>query len=528
MESFKIENLTFEYPMTFKKALENINLSINQGEFVVLCGESGCGKTTLLKHLKPALTPNGEVSGKVSFEGEKISKLDLEQLSSKIGFVMQNPSSQIVCDKVWHELAFGLESLGFSSNEIRTRVAEVSTFFGIESWFYKNTCDLSGGEKQILNLASIMAMQPSVLILDEPSGQLSPIAAEEFFSLLHKINRELGVAVLLTEHRLGDVIPLSDRVVVMEEGKIVADGTPTDVAKLLQAKKSPVLSAFPVPMRAFLELGDAGKCPVTVREGREWLSGKEIKRQLPDIKTQNFEETVLEARDVWFKYDKNLPDVLRGVSFKASKGEICAIVGGNGAGKSTLLSVLGGTLRAYRGKIKKNNIKVSTLPQSPEALFLKNTVWLDLCDVGAEEEVKRLASICKIDSLFDRHPYDLSGGEQQRCALCKVLLTNPDVLLLDEPTKGLDWQFKEEFANILKTLADNGCAVVMVSHDVEFCAKYTDRCAYLFDGTIISEEVPRKFFSGKNFYTTAANRMARSYIKDAVLFDDIVYALKEE
>lgn len=530
MESFKIENLTFEYPTSSKKALTDINLSIAQGEFVVLCGESGCGKTTLLKHLKPVLAPNGERCGRVFFEGADVFSLDTEQQASKIGFVMQNPSSQIVCDKVWHELAFGLESLGLPPNEIRTSVAEVATFFGIESWFNKNTYDLSGGEKQILNLASIMAMQPSTLILDEPSGQLSPIAAEEFFSLVYKINRELGVTVVITEHRLGDVIPLSDRVVVMEQGRIIADGTPRETAKILKNKKSDMLLAFPVPMRVFEELKEEGECPITVREGRMWLAKKEIKRKLPEVVIPEFSETVLEARDIWFKYEKNMPQVLCGVSFKVSKGEICAIVGGNGAGKSTLLSVLGQTLPFYRGKIKKKDgVKVLTLPQSPEALFVKNTVWLDLCDMGTtEEKVRNIAKLCKIDSLFQRHPYDLSGGEQQRVALAKVLLANPDVLLLDEPTKGLDEQFKGEFATILKELALDGKAVVIVSHDVEFCAKFCDRCAYLFNGRIVSDEVPRKFFSNKSFYTTSANRMARSCIEDVVLAEDIIYSLKEE
>ena len=219
VEKIKIKNLIFSYPNSEKTALNDINLTINQGEFVTICGKSGCGKSTLLRHLKPILTPHGKTSGEIYFDGKSIYDLSDREQAENIGFVMQNPDNQIVTDKVWHELVFGLESLGINSAEIRSKAAEMASFFGIQNWFYENVANLSGGQKQILNLASVMTMNPTLLLLDEPSSQLDPIAAHDFFTMLERINTELGVTIILSEHNLSEVFPLSDKVAVMENGK---------------------------------------------------------------------------------------------------------------------------------------------------------------------------------------------------------------------------------------------------------------------------------------------------------------------
>ena len=536
MEIYKIENLTFKYPTREKPALDDVCLSIERGEFVTLCGPSGCGKTTLLRHLKQSTTPHGETSGSIFFEGTPIGELSAYDAASKIGYVFQSPENQIVTDKVWHELAFGLESLGAKTPEIRLRVAEMASFFGIQTWFHKSVTELSGGQKQLLALASIMALQPSALILDEPTSQLDPIAAGEFLATVGKINRELGVTVILTEHRLEEAFPLSSRAVVMDGGRVVADGSPREVGLKLRERGSGMFLAMPTPMRAWAACDGAGDCPITVRDGANWLRqiGGDAALSVPktneDVSTN---KTAVEVNDVWFKYAKDLPDVVKGVSFAANYGEVTAILGGNGTGKTTTLGIIAGLNTPYRGQVH-TDTQVYTLPQNPQSLFVAKTVREDLLEILSErklskdEKMRRLATmvkLCRLDELLDSHPYDLSGGEQQRAALAKVLLLQPKIVLLDEPTKGLDAEFKQIFAAILRRLTEGGAAVIMVSHDVEFCAVYADCCALFFDGDIVTENPPREFFGGNSFYTTSANRMAREVLPEAITANDIILAL---
>ena len=252
MEHFKIEDLNFSYPTAKGKlSLENVSLTISKGEYIVLCGRSGSGKTTLLRHLKTVLAPHGKRSGSITFNGVPLEQVSERDQASKIGYVMQNPDDQIVTDKVWHELAFGLESLGTDQKVMRARVAEMACYFGIQDWFHRNVADLSGGQKQLLNLASIMAMQPEVLILDEPTSQLDPIAASDFLNTVRKINIELGTTVIVTEHRLEDIFPYADRAIVMDEGRIIADDTPRNIGKLLYEQKNLMFAAMPTPVRVF-------------------------------------------------------------------------------------------------------------------------------------------------------------------------------------------------------------------------------------------------------------------------------------
>ena len=549
MERYKIEGLTFTYPLSKTPAIDNISFAVHEGEFLTICGKSGCGKSTLLRQLKPALMPHGIKSGTVYFDGKSIDELDFREQSAKIGFVIQNPDNQIVTDKVWHELAFGLESLGVKTPEIRTRVAEMASFFGIQTWFHKNVSELSGGQKQLLNLASVMVMQPSVLILDEPTSQLDPIAAQDFLETVSKINRELGITVILTEHRLEEAFALSDRVIVMDGGKIIADAAPDKIAGILRDLNSDMLEAMPTAARVFTHIDAKGKCPVTVREGRLWLDEFSKEHELVPVQSisgaaDRTHTPLVELKNVHFRYDKNAPDVLRGVSTKIYGGEIYAIVGGNGAGKTTALSVISGINAPQRGSVliggqKPSEINdlygrvIGVMPQNPQSLFVKKTVREDLYEILSDRHMKKpeqdvavteVINLCELADLLDRHPYDLSGGEQQRAALAKLLLLRPKILLLDEPTKGLDAHFKEKLADVLTALKNGGATVILVSHDVEFCARYADRCAMLFDGAIVSEGAPREFFAGKSFYTTAANRMARHILPEAVLAEDIIAA----
>ena len=526
MEQFKAENLSFTYPTTGSKALKDINLTVKKGEFITIFGESGCGKTTLLRMLKPSLTPSGKTEGTVSFSGAPLSALSQYDEASKIGFVMQNPESQIVTDKVWHELAFGLESLGMPTSEIRTRVSEMASYFGIHKMFRRNVSELSGGQKQLLNLASVMAMQPEVLILDEPTSQLDPIAAQEFIQTLEKINRDLGTTVILSEHRLEDAFPVSDRVFVMEAGQIIASGTPREIGKHI--KGMPIYNALPAVSKIYGIADGTGEYPITVREGRVWLENCSVKGVTPkEESTCTSTDTAVEIKDLMFRYEKNAPDVIRCLSLKVSKGEHFTILGGNGSGKSTLLALIAGLLTPIRGKVRING-KTGVLPQNPQTLFVKKTVGADLEDITSNRElVEKTAKLCKITHLLNRHPYDLSGGELQRAAFAKVLLTEPDILLLDEPTKGMDAGFKKSLGKLLQELTDKGITIITVSHDIEFCAEYANRCGLVFDGEITSHGYPREFFTGNSFYTTASNKMARHLIPSALLPEDVIKAVTD-
>ena len=541
MAHFTVKNLSFSYPAAKRETLSGVDLKVEKGEYVVLCGASGSGKTTLLRHLKSVLTPYGQRSGEILFDGVPLDRLSQREQAAKIGFVMQDPDDQIVTDKVWHELAFGLESLGTDPRLMRLRVAEMASYFGIQNWFHKDVATLSGGQKQLLNLASIMAMQPEVLILDEPTSQLDPIAASDFLNTVRKINIELGTTVIITEHRLEDIYHAADRVVVMEQGRVVANDTPRAVGQQLYRQNSPMFAALPTPVRVFYEAKAEGDCPLTVREGRTWLTGtfdgKTLSATEPDLTAawEDEAEPALTVKEVWFRYEKDSPDVLQGMTFSVPKGSLFAIVGGNGAGKSTALKAIAGICKPYRGRIElfgKNIRKykgeelfrdcVGMLPQDPKSLFVKKTVWEELLEMGAEEEkLRQTAELCGISHLMDSHPYDLSGGEQQRTALAKVLLTKPRLLLLDEPTKGLDNFFKLRFAEILCKLKEQGITIVMVSHDVEFCAEYADFVSMFFDGQLLTTETPHRFFGQNSFYTTAANRMSRCVFRNAVTASDV-------
>ena len=562
MEILRVDGLKFSYPNQLKKALNNINFSIDEGDFVLICGESGCGKSTLLRHLKPELSPHGQVSGDIYYYSQKINDYSSKQLASEIGYVLQNPDSQIVTDKVWHELAFGLENMGLDTQSIRLRVAEMASFFGIQGWFRKNVNDLSGGQKQLLNLASIMAMQPKILILDEPTSQLDPIAAKDFIDTLVRINKELSTTIIMTEHNLEDIYSVCDKVIVMEDGKVICNDTNYKVADILSRDKNhKMVKSLPTPSKIYNQLNGylegASKSPLTVKDCRQWLNDSmdEVTiTKLDDTETEiNIDEKdreiAIELKDVYFQYNKISEPTIRDLSFKVYKGEIYSILGGNGTGKSTTLSLVARQRKPQRGKIFINNIEMkkynnkslyennlALLPQNPQSLFVFETVREDLEEVlilqnkdreYIDKEVKRVSKLLDIEHLLEHHPYDLSGGELQRAGMAKVMLLNPKIILLDEPTKGLDAYCKEEIGKMLMKLRDMGVTIVVVSHDIEFSARYSDRCAMFFDGSIVSEGTPKEFFLGNNFYTTVSNRIARNIFEDTLIYEDVVSLCKK-
>jgi len=556
MELFQIKDLTFSYPGEERKALDKVNLSVNQGEFFLICGPSGCGKTSFLRLLKREIAPHGAKNGEIRYFGTLQEQLSDRIAAAEIGFVMQNPEQQVVTDKVWHELAFGLENMGVPNVQIRRRVGEIASFFGINHWFERKTSELSGGQKQLLNLAAVLVMQPKVLILDEPTSQLDPISAAEFISTLHKLNRDLGLTIILVEHRLEEVFAIADKVVVMNQGSVLFWDTPVKVGEALRtaAEGQRLLLGMPSAVRIFNGLDLQTECPLTVKEGRLFLE-RHYKNGISRISTElsspvdKARDCVVRLKEVWFRYESRLPDVLKGTTVTACRGEILALLGENGSGKTTLLRVISGQNRAYRGKVEIFDKKIQSysdkqlyrhniafLPQDPQTVFLKSSVEEDFAEIcsamdykktEAAEMIRHNAALLEIEHLLKKHPYDLSGGEQQRAALAKILLLQPKILLLDEPTKGIDAYAKNTLQNILEELKTQGLTIIIATHDVEFAALAADRCAMLFAGEIIGIDGPREFFSSNTFYTTAASRISRTLYENAVTVDDVLYLCRQ-
>ncbi len=541
MVNFKINNLSFSYPESKNQALKNINLTINQGEFIVICGKSGSGKSTLLRMLKPELTPVGSLIGEREFFGKAQKDFSRRDSAEKIGFLLQNTEYQAVTHSVRTELAFGLENLGLNSKTIRLRIAEISAYFSLENIIDKKISELSGGQKQMVCLASILMMHPDVIIFDEPTSQLDPMAAESLLNTIQKLCKENGITVILAEHRLENVIPIAERLIIMNNGEIISNSPPCNIPCELMANDDFVSSAVPTPMRLHTKLKLSSPVPLNVAEGKQMLSDIfSVKCQYTQIAEENrnlSKELAAEVKDLWFAYDKSRY-ILKGLDIKIKKGSFFALLGANGAGKTTALSLISGILPCKQGKIKLsgkpiNKYKsselygktVGVLPQKCESLFGGNTVKEDLDKSLTKsipdkkerlKQIEKLAEFCEISDLLDRHPYDISGGEMQRAALCMVLLKEPQILLLDEPTKGTDNLFKKRFGRIIRELNDKGITVIMVSHDTEFCAEYCDECALIFDGKCVLQEESRRFFSQNFFYTTTANKIAREFFPDAV------------
>ncbi|MBQ3489630.1 MAG: ATP-binding cassette domain-containing protein [Clostridia bacterium] len=531
MEILTIENLSFYYPMNQTPTLKNLSFSVEEGEFLTVCGATGSGKSTLLRLLKKELAPIGERKGEILLEGSPIAEVNS---ASEIGYVMQHPEQQIVTDKVWHELAFGLENRNLPQNEIRRRVAEMASYFGMEDLFFRDTSSLSGGQKQLLNLASVMVMNPKILLLDEPTAQLDPIAASDFIATLHKLHREFSLTVILIEHRLEEVMPLSDRLLILENGELFAFEPPKEAVKKLE-NRADLLLSMPCAVRVSHALSGNGKkevLPLTVREGREWIR-RTYRNKIQTLSEEMLpkRKKVLEWDRVFFRYEKNGADILSNLCFSVCEGECFCILGGNGAGKSTMLGVTSGLLKPYSGTVRLFGKKLKEytngslykqnlayLPQDVTTVFLRNTVR----DEFEDSDVSLADFPYDFSSLLEKHPYDLSGGERQLVALAKILAAEPKILLLDEPTKGLDAYAKAEIIAVLHALKEKNVTVIAVTHDTEFSAEIADRVALFFRGELISSDTPKKFFSENRFYTTPVSRMTRGYYENTVTVSEAV------
>lgn len=569
MNVLEVNKLSFSYPGSDVKALSDLSFQVKRGDFVLLCGPSGCGKSTLLRQMKPSMTPYGTTEGEIEFQGKLIQELSAREQAADIGYVGQNPEEQIVTNKVWHELAFGLENMGLSNDVMMRRIAEVSEFFGIQQWIDRDTASLSGGEKQMLNLASIMVMQPELLLLDEPTSQLDPIAASDFLHMLDRINRELGTTIIICEHHLEEIYGMVHKVLMLEQGMLRLYEEPRQAALVLCNGENALYEGLPSALRISAALGDVTReLPLTVGEGRVWLeeylkekdiSGVDKKSAQWDMagESDTFggggasdkRESVIRGKHLSLQYEGSNKPILQDCSIEVKEGEWFCLLGGNGTGKSTLLKVLcqslghqNGSLEILDKKVRKEKDvplgyeKMVLLPQNPKALFTEITVQeeleealagLKLDDAYIKDAVQAMMVKIGLQGMERQHPYDLSGGQQQMLALGKLLLLKPKVLLMDEPTKGLDPERKTELGRFLQELCDTGVTILMVSHDVEFCARYATRCGMLFSGRLVAVDDRRSFFAGNQYFTTGANRIGRKYFSEAITCDEVVEVCKD-
>ncbi len=582
------------------KSLDSINLEIDYGDFVLLCGPSGCGKTTLLTNLKKELMPAGRRSGEIKFNGKRI--IDMDEISSAcdIGYLFQNPDSQIVTDTVIQEIAFPLENIGLPTEEIRNRISEIVAFFGINDILHKNVNELSGGQKQLVNLCSLLVLRPHVLLLDEPMSQLDPIASYEFLSIVRRLNEEFSITVIMSEHKADSIFPFIDKAVFLKDGKIeFVDNAHNICSEVIDDEifenylpaVTKIYNSLSVKYPSLIKLNT----PLSIREGRRCLNTIHddlIKISNDDVDSINLnhdnlhitnkkyhsqeksgildkislggnKNALISMNGIYFAYEKGKL-ILKNVDFELEKGDFVSLIGGNGVGKSTFLQLLVGILKPIKGKVKyKKGIKLAYVHQNPMIHFSKDNVkeeflesilesnllnnnsvgfnketYDDLLKMTNEEftesdllnglefdsiefKFKELIEFFDICDLIDKHPYDCSGGEQQKIVIVKALLQNADVLVLDEPTKGLDPISSKNLANILNSLRDNGITILMTSHDLDFVANNCKRCLMLFDKDIQIDDDPKVIFAENNFYTTFVNRMVKDYVPEIVTLDDL-------
>ncbi|SEP89191.1 ECF-type riboflavin transporter, S component [Lachnospiraceae bacterium RM5] len=551
MSFIEVKNFSFSYDEN--NIINDLSFNANEGEFVLLSGKSGCGKTTFLKHFKSILRPFGKISGRIFVDNKDILSADYEENQSEIAYIDQSYDNQIVTDYVWHDLAFPLENSGLSNNEIKRRVSETASFFGIENLFRRKTNALSGGEKQILNLASFMTLHPKLIILDEPLSELSPISRERLINIIVKINKELGVTIIMAEHYIDDILPYVNKMVYIDadkEKEFIGDIDNlhlSDMDERLFSIQGILFKKFLNDNR-FCNLVKDYTFPRDINAGRkiirkcndnlldlrknnndgnveeENVNKKSANKNNANRKNniENNKEKILNICDAWFSYEDE--HILKGLNLSVTKNEIYFILGDNGTGKSTLLKCIAGINSISAGTIKKHG-KISMMPQNPEILFTKETVKEEIETLNyqtkSDVDKNRILEIFDLKDKLDVHPYDLSGGEKQKLGILLLLLCDADILLLDEPSKGLDNISKEMLGKLFLYLKSINKTLIIVSHDIEFCVNFGDKCALLFDGELVGEDEVKNFFNNNNFYTTKATRLTKNIINNLVTLDDI-------
>ncbi len=539
----KIRDLTFYYGDASRPALQDVNLDIEDGEFVLVTGPSGCGKTSLCRCLN-GLIPHfygGEIAGGLEVQGLDVMRHTTRELATRVGMVFQDPENQLVSMDVQREIAFGLENLAFPRDVMAKRVEESLDTLGISGLRHRQVHELSGGEKQKVVISSVLALHPDILVLDEPTSELDPKSAEEVLSIVRRLNDELGITVILVEHRLDRVVHLVDRMIVMDEGKIIADGSPRAV--LSNGDITSVGAGVPPIVRIVQRLRDNGfnidDIPLTVKEGRSMLKDIFMGAKgstLSQTESADNGRPVIEIDKLWHAYPEGIT-ALKNVSLRICEGEFVAIMGRNASGKTTLVKHINGLLQPTKGKVIVSGIdtrratiaqlsrKVGFIFQNPndhifadtveeEIAFILKNLGFDSGEIAAR--IDEMLEMFALKEFRRQYPRSLSGGERQRVAMASVLVARPRVLILDEPTRGMDYRLKSELMRFLNGYREKGNTVVLVTHDVETVAEHADRVVLLSEGRVVVDGNKRDVLSRALFFSPQINRLVQAFEKYGV------------
>ena len=542
MATIKCETFSFTYNCEKVKSLDAIDLEVNPGEILLIQGPTGSGKSTLLKSLKKELLPFGRKEGCITLDNCRVEDISLTQSAQMVGFVFQNPLNQVVCDTVEAELAFGMENLGKSKTEIRERIAELSLYFGMSDWLRKDIQCLSMGELQLVNLASIIAMTPDILLLDEPFAQLDPIAKERFLQMLLKLNEDFNLTIVIVEHDIDLLYHHCDQVIVLNNGRIMERGNPRQLAE--RYKESKVNRYLPIATQVFHVLGGEGPIPINVKEGIRFLNKVEgLEETIDSERKKEVRPESLKIKNLTFRYDRESSYILEEINLTLKEGDVLCLFGANGSGKTTLLKVIIGILKNKQGKIWWNNIRITPksldkllgrtigyLPQTPNSLLFSGTVRHNLIEMMTYHNLDMIKQRDNIEGILidldlkhieHRKVDALSYGEQQLVALAKVFILHPKLVLLDEPTKGLDREKKETVNVFLKRKASEGVTIIMTCHDPDFAAEVGSLCTLLSQQRLTALQTPESFFSTHAFFTTTVKKIVHQRLSNVVTLDEL-------
>ncbi len=518
MEIFKIQDLSYYYPENREAALKDINLSVENGEFILLLGESGSGKSTIgriFNGIVPEFyggTLYGEIKGDIG----------------TVGMVFQDPEKQLIMDKVEREIAFGLENLGTDYSIMRKRVMETLSFLNIEGIKNQNTYELSNGQKQKVAIGTALAMGHMFIVFDEPTSQLDPAAADEIIHVIERLNKELGYTIILIEQRIDRCFHLADRVLFMESGKVSFDGTPEGFTLWSRKNKSSFLPS----VSGFFALSGYESLPGTIKEGRrrllETTGIKSISERKENSLIQGSNPIAVKLEKVYFEYGNGIL-ALNNMDMRVEKNEIVGVIGPNGSGKTTLLKIISGLLKPSSGNVEREE-KIGYLSQNPNDYLFNDSVYeelkftLDINKIKAYERIERVLEDLNLIHLKDKNPRDLSGGEKQRVALASILVSQPGLILLDEPTRGLDRILKDALGKVLSKLLKEKKTIIIVTHDIEFVAKYCTKTCLVYEGSVVEMADTYQVLTSGLYYTTQMKKLFHGLADGILTIEDALRA----